>query len=452
MIEEIPENKYSLKKIEIKYSIHFLWLNRSTEESRKTQKYICPLEYFDFGGNNRMLNIENFLKISEWIRINPEAQVKIWHDATTNMTNNTMNLIKFLYSYGNKNKLYLIYKLIEIKKKIDFIIMDDDLIFDDDDVDASKTKTKTEINILLEDIFLGHAILNYIDINGVYTENFYNLVEKVSSEINLIVNPENFFDNNFENIPIFFESIITLNKLKLCKKNTPLLWFFGLDEHNNIIKKSINVYFKADLVRLIILLQEVYNNKDTYAVYADIDCIPLSKNQIFLPQCFDLLNIYGLVMPPRSKGKSGGEFENYFHIMAGENLTNQYKCMFFAINKILIDLNIERLYRKNPKISGESVYNLYQDMFIYYFSFKYNINLTLKFRTPLDQSLYQSLEISRNIFEFNFENYVKEYLNNINHDEKKSEHIFVNNIKNRIIYPTIDDFYDICPQKGNYNK
>ena len=118
------------------------------------------------------------------------------------------------------------------------------------------------------------------------------------------------------------------------KSNKYLIEYFGLTIDNKPIQiNELPVYFKVDLIRLIILLQLVKKNPNQYAIYADFDTKPLSQKEIFTINTIKVLEKYGLVLP---EGQLQ-EYENSFHILAGEKLTCD-KYMRLSIDKILIEI------------------------------------------------------------------------------------------------------------------
>ena len=127
-----------------------------------------------------------------------------------------------------------------------------------------------------------------------------------------------------------------------------------------VSKIELSVYVKVDFVRLLILMQEISNNPDSYAIYADLDSHGLDESFIFNEESMRLLDAHGLVLPLGQKLF----YENSFHILAGENLTcDNY--MIIAIQKILIDFNIQKIIYSYT-LEPEEIFNIYGDMLIYY--------------------------------------------------------------------------------------
>lgn len=237
-------------------------------------------------------------------------------------------------------------------------------------------------------------------------------------------------------------------------KEKYLIEYFGLKIDDTVSSNhNLPVYFRVDLVRLIILLQLIEKNPNSYAIYTDFDTISLYKEILFIKESMELLKNYGLVLP---RGQLE-IYENSFHILAGENVTND-KYMRISIEKILVEFNIQKILN-NYKVNPQAVFGNYKDMFLFYFaiilnksitfnykpSFKsyfnlihsktlnkcYLLTLDIKFIGKLYTNLYYGLTIrvGLNLFDF---------IDEQNHFE--------------IEYSIRDDLADISPHHYNYNK
>ena len=173
-----------------------------------------------------------------------------------------------------------------------------------------------------------------------------------------------------DDIPKEYEGIIFCNELldalpvDLIKKvsgkyyqkgigveNDLLIWkekeFEDVDMLDNFVRNKLNtehyvlpVYFRVDLVRLIILLELATAYPDYYLIYSDLDTHALTKEQIFTEKTIELLNRFGLVLPPSDIGLV--PYENSFHILAGKNVTND-KYMLDAIKLMLVYFNLYKI-------------------------------------------------------------------------------------------------------------
>lgn len=105
-------------------------------------------------------------------------------------------------------------------------------------------------------------------------------------------------------------------------------------ENPRVFSSEIPVYFRVDLARAILLHDLVKNGESTYAVYGDLDMLPMSEAELFDEETVDNLKSFGLVM---AKGGTGCGFENGFQITSHHNIN-----MLNAINFAIIKQNIER--------------------------------------------------------------------------------------------------------------
>ena len=214
---------------------------------------------------------------------------------------------------------------------------------------------------------------------------------------------------------------------------------------------SIPVYFKVDLVRLIILLQLVKNNQDSYAIYADFDTTPLTKEQIFTEKSKDLLKKHGLVLPLHQVRI----YENSFHILAGDKISeNNY--MQISIEKILVEFNIQKILH-DYKIGEQDIYNNYRDMLLFYSAIIFDKAITFLYpymfefysftadkKDDLQKSDLLNLDIK----------ILGELFTNENSGPSDGYNKFLFDFsdmgKFNIIYPVSDDFADISPHKYTY--
>ncbi|NGX52988.1 MAG: hypothetical protein KR126chlam5_01295 [Candidatus Anoxychlamydiales bacterium] len=132
--------------------------------------------------------------------------------------------------------------------------------------------------------------------------------------------------------------------------------------NSQIFKEEFSVYFRADLLRVIIGDHLLRNKKVEYFIYADIDMKPISSAECFDKRTVGFLDKYGFVM---AQGNGyGPSFENGFFILTG-------KTPFLEVQrKILIDNNIKRAmkYSDQPKlIDSEKVFKCYKGMLMEFF-------------------------------------------------------------------------------------
>lgn len=136
----------------------------------------------------------------------------------------------------------------------------------------------------------------------------------------------------------------------------------------NISDRNYPVYFRADLYRLIATTHDLERGLTDYFVYADIDVMPMTEEQLFDEETMQNLDKFGMVVT--RDGINNG-MENSFHITsrAHENILE-------AIEFMGIQLNVERArcvekYSWDPyrrfkyKDLAQVIYDSYPPMFQY---------------------------------------------------------------------------------------
>lgn len=111
-------------------------------------------------------------------------------------------------------------------------------------------------------------------------------------------------------------------------------------QHQDIFTEKIPVFFRVDLLRLIIALHILANYETNCFVYADLDMEPLSQEQIFDEKTWQNLQAYGIVMAVNPCGLGPNSFENGFQIISNHNLH-----LLEAIDWAIIEVNIHRAQR-----------------------------------------------------------------------------------------------------------
>ena len=111
------------------------------------------------------------------------------------------------------------------------------------------------------------------------------------------------------------------NLTKSCSQPRPVLDLFP-------------VFFRLDLLRIIAAVEAITTNQTENFVYADLDMVPLSKDQLFDKHTVQHLQQYGTVMPT---GCTSEGFENGFFILSNHNAN-----MLEALTCAQIELNLER--------------------------------------------------------------------------------------------------------------
>ena len=108
-------------------------------------------------------------------------------------------------------------------------------------------------------------------------------------------------------------------------------------------------FFKVDLARLVLSLELIGDEEDSYAVYADFDMKPISKEDLFDKKTQYQLNKYGLIF---TKG-----LENGFHIIGNKNRIMKKALQEKVINKSLYRAKDAIFIDKNTSNISALVYN-----------------------------------------------------------------------------------------------
>jgi hypothetical protein len=135
-----------------------------------------------------------------------------------------------------------------------------------------------------------------------------------------------------------------------------------------VFSLEIPLFFRVDLLRMIVAYEAVLKNQTKISVYEDWDGEAMSSKELFDEQTKNILNEYGLVM---SRDKGGG-YENGFFEM-----TNNLE-LLPIVKLLLIDINIERaldFLSNNASVWSyntlkETVYYSINSMFPYFYYMK----------------------------------------------------------------------------------
>jgi hypothetical protein len=155
--------------------------------------------------------------------------------------------------------------------------------------------------------------------------------------------------------------------------------FFSDPKNQEVLSDQINVYERADRVRVILSLYETENGSTNCFIFANCNMSPISKEQLFDPKSLTHLSSgCGLVMAHNTTGTNwtcsseGKErtngFENSF-FMYSNMKTEKHQIMSNCLNYILVEGSIKHLKerRKNGYSVGPSdVFFLYGKVFTYY--------------------------------------------------------------------------------------
>jgi hypothetical protein len=452
------------------YSINLLWLNKNVQTSHTEQHYIFPFKNISIDINGKIFQIIDIdtilyiINIIEWATLNSMADINIWHDSTQHMIDETNELIHKIYNsdYTSlKLKFEIIQKIIDYKKTL---------------LSVYKNKGKID-NILADGLTTQYLTITHLtDVNT--TVEFTSFFIDIINELNLLITYNDqtklITYNGIQesgSLPtdvkelhnLKYKSIIILDRLKTLEEFTknytiqpkiPLIEHFGLKMNGSLSSfDSIPVYFKVDLVRLIILLQLVKENPNSYAIYADFDTTPLTKKQIFTEKSKDLLKKHGLVLPSHR----ARIYENSFHILAGDKMSeNNY--MQISIEKILVEFNIQKILH-DYKIRAQDIYNNYIDMLLFYSAITFDKPITFHHQYMCEfYSFTEDKDKKYDLQKSDLLNLDIKILGKLFTDETSGpsdEHNkflfdFSDMGKFKIIYPVSDDFADISPHKYTY--
>jgi hypothetical protein len=152
----------------------------------------------------------------------------------------------------------------------------------------------------------------------------------------------------------------------------------------DVFSEKINVYFRADLLRIIVAYTELSVPQASWFVYADIDIAPIAKEIMFDNSTQKHLDQYGFELVEWSSG-----FENSFQIFG-----NSKPSVIEAIKFAIIDLNLSKIKnllagnfyvkslgksisllkitdenerRRVERFISQMVYESYAGMFMYFF-------------------------------------------------------------------------------------
>ena len=163
-------------------------------------------------------------------------------------------------------------------------------------------------------------------------------------------------------------------------------------ENPEVFSENISLFFRVDLLRIIVLMEQVERDPHHIAVYADLDVLALSSSELFDVETKFYLNNFHLVM---ARGRNS--FENSFQIMSYNETLLQ------ALREAIIQPSLMRarkIYsgerwkrgedRKDNVLSFEqSVYSSYYPFFTYF----YSLRALLELENSREDLNFGSLEV-----------------------------------------------------------
>jgi hypothetical protein len=207
---------------------------------------------------------------------------------------------------------------------------------------------------------------------------------------------ENYVSSHYKMAPITLRDVRTIPKII---------------QNAEVFSDKTPVYFRVDLLRLIIALHIINKHEASNFVYGDLDIEPISEEQLFDAETIQNLQKYGIVMAHSTHSRLG--FENGFQI-----ISNNKHNLLEAIEWAIVTLNIQRAYNAllgdfcqySPKTPlqelQEIVYMSYESMFKYFYHLEGYGKLKIPNHSAISKSINTS-ELSINN-EYFFKDYDKE--------------------------------------------
>lgn len=158
---------------------------------------------------------------------------------------------------------------------------------------------------------------------------------------NAVDKTQKFLNEEMPNYKIILKDIRTLDLVK---------------ENPTVFSEKTNVYFRADLLRLIILMDDIKNNDISYSIYTDFRVKPLNFDALFNPRTVSALAETDYCFGRGFGGGTGANFENGFYIIGN----NPY--IIAAINFALIECAIKAFDVYKLEIPADYVYAEHSSM------------------------------------------------------------------------------------------
>ncbi len=124
-----------------------------------------------------------------------------------------------------------------------------------------------------------------------------------------------------------------------------------VEENPRILDPKLPIMLKADLMKTIIVYNDIVLEGASYSIFADMDVKPKDNKDLYDPETMKNLQEYGLVMGNDGTTKDGG-MENQFQILSYHN-----KELLEAWGYAMITLNVARI------LTTLDIYEYYHDNF-----------------------------------------------------------------------------------------
>lgn len=120
-------------------------------------------------------------------------------------------------------------------------------------------------------------------------------------------------------------------------------------ENPGILNPKFAIFLRADLMKTILIYNDIVLEGASYSVFADMDVKPMCNEDLYDTKTMENLQEYGFVMGDDGQRKNGG-MENQFQILSYHN-----KDLLEAWAYAMITLNIARM------LNGLGIYQYYHD-------------------------------------------------------------------------------------------
>ncbi len=204
--------------------------------------------------------------------------------------------------------------------------------------------------------------------------------------------------------------------------------------NKQIFSSAIPLYFRVDLLRLMVSLAEVRQCQSVcYSVYSDVDVTPEKLEDLLSPKTKHDLQEKGLVF----KGAMGG-FENSFHI-----LSNQQPAMLKALDEAAIKpaINMATTYLAEKDIGmkmpeAQNIYLLLLPAtYLYFYHLKGLIELELANGETLPRNADNNKKLTPDPINQEYAPYVRKFIVKSNGEVENGLSYLANNFRTMI--PTV---------------
>lgn len=143
-----------------------------------------------------------------------------------------------------------------------------------------------------------------------------------------------------------------------------------------IFRQSVPVYYRADLLRVIVACNELIENKEQIFIFSNLNIEKTTYDELFDEETINNLEKYNILMACiyRSFGDACGPsagFENSFFMMKyDEKLFTATEIMIINVARDVMNHLIDKKMHDLGKLQ-QLIYDLYPNMFKFYYTLKY---------------------------------------------------------------------------------